>query len=53
VQVSGLAATIGILHPEATKDQLEINTLAGSGTVDSARLAAGAIKLFVDGLLVP
>jgi hypothetical protein len=53
VNVKGLAATIGILHPEAANDRLEINTLAGGGTVDSGGLAAGAIQLFVDGALVP
>jgi RTX calcium-binding nonapeptide repeat (4 copies) len=53
LKVSGLAATIGILHAEAANDRLEIDTLAGSDTVDSGGLAAGAIQLFVDGLLVP
>jgi hypothetical protein len=53
VKVSGLAATIGILHPEAANDRLEINTLAGTDAVDSSGLAAGAIQLFVDGVLVP
>jgi hypothetical protein len=42
-----------ISHPEAANDRLEINTLAGTDTVDSAGLAAGAIQLFVDGVLVP
>jgi Ca2+-binding RTX toxin-like protein len=53
VKVSGLAATIGILHAEAANDRLEINTLAGTDTVDSGELATGAIQLFVDGALVP
>src|SRR5512133_2175838 len=53
VTAKGVAPAIGILHPEAANDRLEINTLAGSDTVDSAGLAAGAIQLFVDGLLVP
>ena len=53
VKVSGLAATIKILHPEAANDRLEINTLAGRDTVDSGGLAAGAIQLLVDGILVP
>jgi Ca2+-binding RTX toxin-like protein len=53
VKVSGLAATIAILHPEAANDRLEINTLAGTDTVDTIGLAAGAIQLFVDGVLVP
>jgi RTX calcium-binding nonapeptide repeat (4 copies) len=53
VKVSGLAATVEILHPEAVSDRLEINTLAGTDTVDSGGLAAGALRLFVDGVLVP
>ena len=52
VKVSGLAATTRILHSEVSNDRLEINTGAGSDTVNSAALAAGAIRLFVDGLLV-
>jgi Ca2+-binding RTX toxin-like protein len=52
VKVSGLAAT-EILHSEVANDRLEINTLAGTDTVDSIGLAAGAIQLFVDGALVP
>jgi RTX calcium-binding nonapeptide repeat (4 copies) len=53
VKASGLAATIGIFHPEAANDRLEIDTLAGRDTVDSGGLAAGAIQLFVNGILVP
>jgi Ca2+-binding RTX toxin-like protein len=53
VKVSGLAPTIRILHSEAANDRLEINTLTGTDTVDTAGLAAGAIQLFVDGVLVP
>jgi Ca2+-binding RTX toxin-like protein len=53
VKASGLAATVGILHSEAANDRLEINTLAGTDTVDSGGLAAGAVQLFVDGALVP
>jgi Ca2+-binding RTX toxin-like protein len=53
VTVKGLAPTIGILHPEAANDRLEINTLAGSDSVDPAGLAAGVIQLLVDGMLVP
>ena len=53
VKVSGLAATVGILHPEAANDRLEINTLEGTDTVDSSGLAAGAIQLFVDGVPIP
>jgi len=53
VKVSGLAATVGVLHSEAANDRLEINTLAGTDTADSGGLADGAIQLFVDGVLVP
>jgi hypothetical protein len=52
VKVSGLAPTIKILHPEVVNDRLEINTLAGTDTVETIGLAAGAIQLFVDGTLV-
>jgi Ca2+-binding RTX toxin-like protein len=53
VTAKGLAPLVSIFHPEAANDRLEINTLAGTDTVDSAGLAAGAIQLFVDGLVVP
>ena len=53
VTAKGLDPVISILHPEAANDRLEINTLAGNDTVDSSGLAAGAIQLFVDGVLVP
>jgi Ca2+-binding RTX toxin-like protein len=55
VTVGGLAATIGILHPEAANDRLEINTLNtvdGVDSVDPNGLAAGTIELFVDGTLI-
>ena len=52
VSVSGLAATVELLHAEAA-DQLDFETLAGSDTVSSGGLAAGTIQLFVDGALVP
>jgi Ca2+-binding RTX toxin-like protein len=53
VKVSGLAALTQILHSEVANDRLEINTLTGTDTVESLGLAAGAIQLFVDGILVP
>ncbi|HMH41603.1 MAG TPA: calcium-binding protein [Gaiellaceae bacterium] len=53
VTAKGLAPLVAIFHPEAANDRLEINTLAGTDTIDSAGLAAGAIQLFVDGVLVP
>jgi Ca2+-binding RTX toxin-like protein len=52
VKVSGLAATVNLLHPEGALDGLEIDTLGGTDSVAFARLAAGAIRLFVDGALV-
>jgi Ca2+-binding RTX toxin-like protein len=52
VTAKGLAPLVGIFHPEAANDRLEINTLAGTDTVDPSGLAAGAIQLFVDGVLV-
>ena len=52
VDVTGLAAIVDILHSEAANDQLEINTLAGSDTVDSTKLTAGAIQLLVNGVPV-
>ena len=51
VKVSGLAPTVALFHPEA-RDELDVNTLAGTDTVDSSGLAAGAIQLFVDGVPV-
>jgi hypothetical protein len=53
VKASGLAATVGILHSEAANDRLEVNTLAGVDAVDSGGLAAGAIQLLVNGVIVP
>jgi hypothetical protein len=52
VKVSGLAAVTQILHSEVANDRLELNTLTGTDTVESAGLAAGAIQLLVDGILV-
>jgi hypothetical protein len=52
VRVSGLAATVGILHSEAG-DRLDINTQLGNDTVNSGGLAAGVIQLFVDGVATP
>jgi Ca2+-binding RTX toxin-like protein len=49
VKVSGLAAAISILHPEAALDRVDINTLGGVDSVASAALSAGAIQLFVNG----
>jgi Ca2+-binding RTX toxin-like protein len=51
VRVSGLAASVELLHAEAG-DQLDVETLGGNDTVASRELAAGAIQLFVDGVVV-
>jgi Ca2+-binding RTX toxin-like protein len=53
VKVSGLVPAVRVFHSEVANDRLEIDTLAGNDNVDSAGLAAGAIQLFVDGVLVP
>jgi Ca2+-binding RTX toxin-like protein len=53
VDVNGLAATVTVLHSEVANDRLEIDTLAGSDTVDASKLTAGAIQLLVDGVPVP
>ena len=53
VEVGGLAAAIAILHPDVANDRLEIDTLEGTDAVASGGLGAGAIKLLVDGVLVP
>jgi Ca2+-binding RTX toxin-like protein len=49
VSVSGLAATIGILHPEAATDQLVVNGLGGNDVISATALAAQAIVLTLDG----
>jgi hypothetical protein len=49
-KVSGLSATVNVLHPEVANDRLEVNTLAGKDTVDAGGLAAGAVQLFVNGI---
>jgi hypothetical protein len=53
VKASGLAATVELLHSEAANDRLAIDTFAGRDSVDSSGLAAGALQLFVNGLLRP
>ena len=53
VKVSGLAATVEVLHPEVANDRLDVNTLAGTDTVDAGGLAAGVIQLFVNGVPQP
>jgi Ca2+-binding RTX toxin-like protein len=53
ILTSGLAAAVGIEHAEAANDRLEIETLDGIDTLNSAGLAAGTIQLLFDGVLVP
>jgi hypothetical protein len=53
VKVSGLAVTIGVVRSDALIDRLEINTLGGRDIVIFEVIAADAIQLFVDGVLVP
>jgi Ca2+-binding RTX toxin-like protein len=53
VSMKGLAPAVAIVHSEVANDRLEINTLAGADSVNADGLAAGAIQLFVDGVLVP
>jgi Ca2+-binding RTX toxin-like protein len=52
VKVGGLAPTVNVLHSEIANDRLDINTAAGTDTVNSAGLADGLIELFVNGVLV-
>jgi Ca2+-binding RTX toxin-like protein len=52
VNVTGLAPTIELLHAEAT-DQLDFENFGVGDTVASGGLAADAIQLLVDGVLVP
>ncbi|HUI37851.1 MAG TPA: hypothetical protein VLZ04_10200 [Gaiellaceae bacterium] len=53
VKVSGLVPTVAIFHSDGPSDELDVNGLAGTNTVTTAGLGAGAIKLLVDGALVP
>ena len=52
VNVSGQAPALELLHAEAT-DQLDFETFSGIDTVASGGLTAGAIQLFLDGILIP
>jgi Ca2+-binding RTX toxin-like protein len=53
VKVSGLATTVEVQHPEVANDRLDINTPGGRDTVEAGGLAAGAIRLFVNGVPNP
>ena len=48
-EVEGLAPQVEVEHPEGATDQLSVSTLTGSDTVDAGALAAGVIKLTIDG----
>jgi Ca2+-binding RTX toxin-like protein len=52
VNVSGLAASVELLHAEAT-DQLDFENLDFGDSVAAGGLAPGTLQLFVDGVLVP
>jgi Ca2+-binding RTX toxin-like protein len=52
VEVNGLVPTVRVLHSEAANDRLDINTLPGADTVNSAGLGGGLIQLFANGVLV-
>jgi Ca2+-binding RTX toxin-like protein len=47
--VTGLAATVNVVHGDASRDELGINALAGNDHVDASALRADALKLGVDG----
>ena len=49
VNVTGLAADVAITLADPI-DRLDVNTLAGTDTVDTSGLSAGVIQLFVDGV---
>ena len=51
VKVKGLVPTVNVVHADIGSDQLDINTLAGTDTVNSGGLA-GVMQLFVDGTQV-
>jgi len=52
-KVSGLATTVRILHSDAATDRLDIDTGAGTDSVDTVGLVSGTLQLFVDGTLIP
>ena len=47
--VAGLAATVNVVHADASRDELAINALEGDDHVDASALRADALKLGVDG----
>jgi Ca2+-binding RTX toxin-like protein len=50
IDVTGLAAAVGIAGAEAANDRLDVNTLAGIDAVNVAGGAQSLIQLFVDGV---
>lgn len=49
LSVTGLPAQVTIDGSEGANDSLVINALAGNDTIDASQLAAGVIKLTIDG----
>ena len=47
--VTGLSATVNVVHGDASRDQLTIFALGGNDRVDASALKADAAKLAVDG----
>jgi Ca2+-binding RTX toxin-like protein len=47
--VTGLAATVNVVHGDASRDELAIGALGGNDRVDASALRANALKLGVDG----
>ena len=47
--VSGLSATVNVVHADATRDELGIFALGGNDHVDATALKADAIQLGADG----
>ncbi len=50
--VKGLAATVQVSNAEYANDLLDVETMAGTDTVDFSGLAANVIRLAVDGIQV-
>jgi Ca2+-binding RTX toxin-like protein len=49
VSVTGLPATVTLTNAEGANDSLVIQSLAGNDTISAAGLAAGVVKLTIDG----
>jgi Ca2+-binding RTX toxin-like protein len=47
--VTGLAATVNVMHADPTRDELGINALGGDDRVDATELRRDALRLGVDG----